>query len=738
MVNKVMVDKKAMEESELSTIANDQWYRYTRARDHGHIEYLSMAKKCNDFYRGEQWDPADRKKLEDEGRPALTINMVLSTVNAVLGEQSSKRAEFKYKPRAEGQEHTPGVMTKLISAIKDHNDYDSVESEVFADGIISHGRGYFDIRVQFDTNMLGEIVITSTDPTQVVLDPDAKEYDPSTWCEVYETKWLSLEQVSQTYGKEKAEKLKTQGINGQRLHPDSIIWEGEEKFGDTHKEGSINANHPASDDEERTIKQVRIIERQHVRYEPVWKFVDMVTGDTKKVPETWDEDRSAQFAATYGLAVIRQVDKRIRWTVTADQIVLHDDWSPYATFTKVPYFAYFRRGKPFGLVTNLISPQEQLNKLESQLLHIVNTTANSGWMVERGALVGMTADDLRNQGAETGIVLEYAAGKNPPEKIKPNSVPTGIDRESIKSAQFIKEISGINDAALGSDSPEVSGVALDNKVLRAQVQMAVPFENLQRTRGLVARKLLELVQQFYTEQRVFKIATEGMDFDKMDGQEQEYVINQQTASGEIINDITLGKYEISLATVPSRDSFDDQQFAEALALRAQGIMIPDDRVVEYSHLARKDELADEIRQLTGRGELTPEQQRMAQLQAMAQEQMMMAEVAKAEAEVEKLNAEVAKLYAEASQEEGGMNAPKIQVQMEALENKLAIARENVRLRVQLAQFQSQQNYEKQVIDTQSKLITDSNNNDARLEQERMRQLGQAAMARLNRQSPTNR
>ena len=117
---------------------------------------------------------------------------------------------------------------------------------------------------------------------------------------------------------------------------------------------------------------------------------------------------------------------------------------------------------------------------------------------------------------------------------------------------------------------------------------------------------------------------------------------------------------------------------------------------------------------------------------------MMAEVAKAEAEVEKLNAEVAKLYAEASQEEGGMNAPKIQVQMEALENKLAIARENVRLRVQLAQFQSQQNYEKQVIDTQSKLITDSNNNDARLEQERMRQLGQAAMARLNRQSPTNR
>ena len=124
--------------------------------------------------------------------------------------------------------------------------------------------------------------------------------------------------------------------------------------------------------------------------------------------------------------------RKVRWTVTADTVVLFDDWSPYDHFTLVPFFPYFRRGKPFGMVRNLLSPQEQLNKITSQELHIVNTTANSGWIVESGSLSGMTADDLEEHGAETGLVLEYNRGSTPPGKIPPNQIPTGLDRISQK------------------------------------------------------------------------------------------------------------------------------------------------------------------------------------------------------------------------------------------------------------------------------------------------------------------
>jgi hypothetical protein len=125
--------------------------------------------------------------------------------------------------------------------------------------------------------------------------------------------------------------------------------------------------------------------------------------------------------------------KKVRWTVTADTVVLHDDWSPYDHFTLVPYFPYWRRGKPFGMVRNLISPQEQLNKISSQELHIVNTTANSGWVVESGSLTGMTADDLEEHGAETGLVLEYNRGSTPPAKIQAKSYSYRFRSNSFKS-----------------------------------------------------------------------------------------------------------------------------------------------------------------------------------------------------------------------------------------------------------------------------------------------------------------
>ena len=133
----------------------------------------------------------------------------------------------------------------------------------------------------------------------------------------------------------------------------------------------------------------------------------------RQVPGNWGERKKKKFADEYGLEILTRLDRKVRWTVTADKVVLHDDWSPYECFTIVPYFPYWRRGRPFGMVRNLISPQEQLNKISSQELHIVNTTANSGWIVETGSLNGMTADDLEEHGAETGLVLEYNRGSSP-------------------------------------------------------------------------------------------------------------------------------------------------------------------------------------------------------------------------------------------------------------------------------------------------------------------------------------
>lgn len=678
-----MATYKAVEKmtpAEQQEVSSKQWDRYVRARDNGHLEYVEMAKKCDAFYRGDQWDESDVAALDAEGRPALTINTILPTVNTVLGEQSTRRADVQFKPRRGGEEAVAHTLTKLYMQIADNNKLDWVEQQVFSDGLILDGRGYFDVRMDFSDHVEGEVRIIAKDPLDILIDPDAKESDPKTWNEVFETKWMTLDEIEELYGKKKAEELRFIAENGNGYGRDSIEYE-ENRYGDLDSTDDYLGAGIPGDDEYRNVRALRVIERQHKRMTRVMCFVDPETGDTRDVPEPWSEQKAKKFAKQYGLNLIRKVKRKVRWTVTCDKVVLHDNWSPYNDFTIVPYFAYFRRGRPFGMVRNLLSPQEQLNKIASQELHIVNTTANSGWMVESGSLVGMSADDLEEHGAETGLVLEYNRGSTPPVKIQPNQIPTGLDRISQKAALNIKAISGINDSMLGTDSAEVSGVAIQAKQNRGAIMIQVPLDNLRKTRQYLAEKILDLVQTFYTERRVIMITNEE---DPLKPREP-MVINEMTPEGRIINDLTIGEYDVVIATAPARDSFDEVQFAEALNLRQVGVAIPDDAIIEYSHLARKQELAKRIRVLTGQEPPTPEQaEAMAFQQQMAMQQLQL-EIAKLEAEVRKLQSDAAVNIAKVQD----MADVQPQLRLTELQSQIDTKMEELQLRRDLADLTNQ-------------------------------------------------
>lgn len=653
-------------------VAQTNWERYVRARDSGGFdEYLKRARRCDDYYLGNQWSEADKTKLRRQKRPHLTINQVLSTVNIVLGEQGTSRMDLRFKPRNVSSEDmdVSSTLTKLHLAILDLNDYDTTEADLFADGVIQD-RGYLDVRMKFDDHIQGEVDIRLRDNLTVIPDPDAKSYDPKDWKEVFVTEWVSIEDIEMTYGPQKADEIRSAAASGYYGY-DSIRFSDSRRFGDDDASGMSPMDQwisGVSHEDWKEIRSVRVVERQWYKLSTVFYFVDNRTGDMQRVPETWDDTRRAEFALKFGLSIIPRQQKRVRWTVTVDRVTLHDDWSPYSTFTIIPYFPYFRRGRPLGIVANLLDPQDQLNKLSSQELHAINTTANSGWIMESGALANMTVDELREQGSETGVVIETAPGKMI-DKIKPNQIPTGLDRLSMKAQANIESISGVNSALRGEESAEVSGIALESKQRRGLVQMQVPMNNLMRTRKMLAKKILELVQQFYTEQRLFLITDPRRAPNPQDGPQgaETLAINEVTPEGRIINDITQGKYDVVVSTAPSRDTFNETQFAEALELRNMGVAIPDDRIVEYSNLSDKAELAREIRQITGRGDLTPEQQ---------EEQQFMREVAKREAvaRLEKLNAEVAGLEAkalnlmnEASLKEGGLDSPEYQHELRKLD-----------------------------------------------------------------------
>lgn len=665
-----------------STVAKEQWARYTRARDAGHKEYIEEARKFDAFYFGEQWDEDDKQKLAAAGRPALTINQILPTVNTILGEQASNRATVKFKPRAVKHKETSAVLEKLFRHILDDNQYDWKESEVFADGIVGD-RGYFDVRMKFDQNAYGEVEINVEDNCDIIPDPDSKSPDPDTWKEVFKTRWASIDDVRAEYGDTKAEKVKAAIAMGDFLDKDAVRFKP--TFGDTE---SIPED---ADERTSSIRSVRIIERQHRVLNKNTRVFVSKYGDIREVPDSWEDERVDEYAEQMEYRVAEMPRLKVRWTVTVGNVVLHDDWSPYSRFTIVPFFPYYRRGRAFGVVRNLISPQEQYNKLESQSLHVINTTANSGWLVEEGSLAdGMSVEDMEREGAKTGLVVRYNPGTTRPEKIQPNQAPHGLQTMAHNSRNAMRDISGIHAPMQGGASAEMSGRALQSQIMRAQVQIQKPIDNLARSRFFIARLILEMVQTFYTEERVVYI-TDDID---PTAEDEELVINHRLASGEVVNDITLGEYSIVISQQPSTDTYQDSQFNEAMQLAAAGVPIPPHVLVEYSHLARRDEIAELLKQQAGMAEPTPEEIEYQQFLQQVEMEHIKLELQRKQAELEKLVVETQKLMAE-TEEKTNPEAVANQLRIAELQADVQKHLQQLEARIQLASLSRKAQMSKQ-------------------------------------------
>jgi len=668
------------EKPEDIAVAEANWVAYQRARDSGHDEWLESAKRCDNFYLGEQWEQKDRDKLEAEGRPVLTINEVLKVVNAFLGKQSTQRADLSFKPRRDANVEMAKVLSELIEQILDNNKYEFLEKEVFEDGIVID-RGYFDFRLGFKDNIMGDIKAIVLDPYEVLPDPDAKSYDPENWNSVITTRWMTLDDIEAHYGKEKRDAISSSSQAYETFGEDSIRYDGTRTFGDDATTPLQTTDYDA----DKTIRSVRVIERQFRRLAPIRFFVDNTVGDMKRIPDDLDNKTAEKIAKKAGLSILKRVGKRVRWVTTVDRTVMHDSWSPYQSFTVIPYFPFFRKGKTSGVVRQLLSPQEQFNKIESQMLHIVNTTANSGWIADEGSLANMTTEELEERGAETGLVMVVKRGSERPEKITPNSVPTGLDRLASRAQANIPGIAGI-EGLVGEPTREVSGVALNELANRGQLQVDVPFDSLKRTRGLVARKVLELVQDFYTETRVLRVAV-GNGFDEQD---EEMMINGLNTAGQIINDVTIGEYDIVVGTKPARDNYEDAQFANALQMREAGVMVPDDVVIRHSQLDNKHQIAARVAQIQGVAPPTEEEMEIQAKQQALQMRALELEIAKMEAEVGELQARAAQQFAKAQQLTGEAQQAAMELGMSTrermldLQAKLQMFYDNLENKLQLA------------------------------------------------------
>ncbi len=586
--------------------ARSNWQRYQYGKDRGHLDYLKQAARCEDMYMGggRQWLEEARAHFALERRPCYELNGIKPSVNSAVGYQIHNRLDIALKPRGGDSDlDTATILSKVVMQVADLCNLHWHETQMFSDGVIQQ-RGYYDVRMDFNRNIQGEIEVSTLDPMDVVPDPDAKSYDPDDWGDVIVSRWLTLDEIEQRYGK-KARKAAEESHDAGQDFGDIDDEVERSKFASRDRMGHF---FDACAQKEDGLERYRILDRQRFVYELTDCIVWPRTGDVQ-VEEVMAPD-SIQDALQNGAVRARRMQRRVKWTVTTFTATLHDTYSPYEHYTVVPYFAYFRRGKTGGMVDDAIGPQEILNKAVSQYIHIVNTAANSGWAVEENSLTNMTLAELQARGGQTGLVLEYKKGSKAPQKIQPNQVPTGVDRLIDRADKALKDVT-VPDAMRGQQGPEVSGVAIQSKQFAAQQQLAVPLDNLNYTRHLLAVRLVKLIQRYYDSYRIFRIT----ETDPTTGKPQEKVIEINKfdpTTGRYLNDVTVGTYDVVISEQPMQVTFQNSQFQQALEMRKAGIAIPDTAVLRYSNLADKQDILASMQQ-TGQPPADPTLQAKADL-----------------------------------------------------------------------------------------------------------------------------
>lgn len=562
---------------------------YVADRDRGHVRYTLKAQRNERFFFGDgwQWSDADRDAMIASGRMPFEVNEIQETIKSALGFQLQNRVDITFVPRGGGAtEDVATTLSKVVRQINDNNDYRWLESQVFADGLIEQ-RGYFEMRMRFDDSMIGEIRLSHLDPRDVIPDPDAKHYDPDKWDRVRTSRWMTLDEIEVLYGKDKRDRLEKR-----------MALTSDQDFGNDASDAKRNTF--AGEDalfggeridtfsSEKGVIRARVIDTQQWKLSR-GKVAVYPTGDIRVVENISDEKRAQMVDA--GAIFIDKVIRRVRWTVTTDTTVLFDDWSPYEHFTIIPYFPIFRRGITQGMVDNAISPQEMANKALSSFVHIVNSTANSGWIYEEDSLTNMTGDELIAQGSQSGIGVEYKKGADAPQKIKPNQAPDGIQELMLLGFEKIRSVTGQTRNSRGEGGDRQSGVAVQAQQFASQLSAGPVLDNLSYTRTLLARRMLKLIQTYMDDPRIIRIQEPGEDGVM---RTKELPINFPEQQ-RIINDLTLGEYGIVIAEQPSQVTFENGQFEQAKALKEIGIDIPDDVLLRHSSLVDKGEVIERIK-----------------------------------------------------------------------------------------------------------------------------------------------
>jgi len=564
-------------ETEISLVNKIQ--EFSKEAEEGNSDWVQRAIKNYDFYCGKQWEPKTLASLKKEKRPALTINHILPTLNLLSGMERENRNDIITYPRKGGNSIVAEVFTKLSKHSMDLSNGEFEQSMQFLDGGIG-GKGWIGLDISTERDVInGDITIERISSFDIKEDPNAKTYDLNKSAKyIIRRFWGDKEQIILHYPKKEKELEKyLDGYKGQDVFEISVA-----KQTDTTMLRPYNKRYRIKETWWKSYKrQLFLIDKTNLMFIPVHKSQDIVLDALL----TRDRELAEEEKRPLRYNTIKRVIPVMNVTTTLGDIVLEHIEDPFNGLTLFPYIRfcpYWSDGYVFAVVDNLVSPQEEINKTSSGILHILNRTANTGWLNKK--IGGAVKKVLETFGSKAGVVIEYT--DVPPIKIEPNQLPAGHFTHKQDAVNNIRIISGLNTANRGEGNKEESGVAMLRRQRQGDVISAVVFDNYRFTQQIFGETLIELIRHtnVYSPSEIAEICIE----EKMKINPQQLV--------QAIRSFRIGHYGIKVSSRPSTPTIRLANFEMLARLAEMGMPIPIDILLESMDIPRKDEIIARVKQ----------------------------------------------------------------------------------------------------------------------------------------------
>ena len=453
--------------------------------------FYPLAERDLRFYLGDQWDEKEKRSLFEEGRNTFVFNRIRPSVDFLTGYQRQHRNSSVFVPFEDSDQKTADQYTQVLSHVMNYGDGYRWISECFS-GAVKTGWNLMNIWVDYRNDPVnGDICFGRTPYNGFICDAYFSQLNWSDCNYIIRRKYLGVDHVVSLLPKHEKQI--------RELHHDG--WERDDKF-----TWLPYQRQPSG-------QQLMAYNEMYVKK---WRNVDVIVDDETGEYREWPGDKKSlkKLMETFPqISVIKKPKEYMALTIIVNDQVITTEENPYglSEYPFVPFVAIFEpESDEWGLKIQSalrcsIDPQRETNRRRSQMVDLVDSQINSGWIAKEKSVINPRSLFQSSQGKV--IWKREDAPPDALERIPPAQIPPSMFQLQELFDRDIKEIMGINEAAFGQmESANESGVM---HLLRQGASIANKqelFDNLRFAQQQVSLKCAKIIKTWTPEkiERILK------------------------------------------------------------------------------------------------------------------------------------------------------------------------------------------------------------------------------------------